>query len=587
MRFDPRKEAKFERAHGGEADRKGPDNPAAEQVDNRAYPRCYVDDRLRQPREAFKAKPDKPRPVRRSRPLPIFQQALAATPGAWTCARAGDAERRRRGSPVLRPRHAEPAQPRRSPAASRRSRSTPTAARHRPRQARRAACGSPPQAAGSGARTTRSPRSPPWIAPPDEPADQLVRLADRRPERREREHALRRARASRTARATPRPASACSSRPTAAQSWTLVAGSQSVAINRSIGAIAVEPGTPGTIYIGTAVARHGSSSVNGGRRTPPNAPALGVYKSTDGGATLHALDRPPAQDAAEPRRPPSARRRLVPGRHHQARVRPERPAARSTRRSSATASGAPTDGGTSWAQVFQTHRTPPTPSATAPSSTRSTLGGGKTRIYLGDSSDDLGVARGLAHRRRRVDRRLAERRLRQRRLDGAVELDKRHQRLPRLRLLPERPVRLRRLRREPRRQPGVAPGHEDELWLGGSMNYDELPAYAGLPPRSNGRAVIRSTNARRGGGRRHVGGHDGDARRRAGYASPRASTPTSTRSCSTRPNPAIAFVGSDGGVVRIDVRNPVNASAACAHAALHGHGRAARARRPDRLPARS
>ncbi len=28
------------------------------------------------------------------------------------------------------------------------------------------------------------------------------------------------------------------------------------------------------------------------------------------------------------------------------------------------------------------------------------------------------------------------------------------------------------------------------------MNYDELKVYAGLPPRSNGRAVIRSTNAR-------------------------------------------------------------------------------------------
>ena len=27
------------------------------------------------------------------------------------------------------------------------------------------------------------------------------------------------------------------------------------------------------------------------------------------------------------------------------------------------------------------------------------------------------------------------------------------------------------------------------------MNYDELPLYGGLPPRSNGRAVIRSTNA--------------------------------------------------------------------------------------------
>src|SRR6202008_2829618 len=68
--------------------------------------------------------------------------------------------------------------------------------------------------------------------------------------------------------------------------WSLVAGSQPVAINRSIGAIAVRLGSPNTIVIGTAVARHGSSSVNGGRRTPPNAPALGVYVSTNGGATF-------------------------------------------------------------------------------------------------------------------------------------------------------------------------------------------------------------------------------------------------------------------------------------------------------------
>ena len=39
------------------------------------------------------------------------------------------------------------------------------------------------------------------------------------------------------------------------------------------------------------------------------------------------------------------------------------------------------------------------------------------------------------------------------------------------------------------------PGKPNEVWLGGSMNYDELPAYAGQPPRSNGRAVVRSTNA--------------------------------------------------------------------------------------------
>src|SRR4029453_883867 len=46
----------------------------------------------------------------------------------------------------------------------------------------------------------------------------------------------------------------------------------------------------------------------------------------------------------------------------------------------------------------------------------------------------------------------------------------------------------------PAGQAGVAPGHANELWLGGSMNYDELVAYGGLPPRSNGRAVIRTTN---------------------------------------------------------------------------------------------
>ena len=46
----------------------------------------------------------------------------------------------------------------------------------------------------------------------------------------------------------------------------------------------------------------------------------------------------------------------------------------------------------------------------------------------------------------------------------------------------------------PAGQPGVGAGHANELWLGGSMNYDELVAYGGLPPRSNGRAVIRSTN---------------------------------------------------------------------------------------------
>ena len=83
------------------------------------------------------------------------------------------------------------------------------------------------------------------------------------------------------------------------RNWRLVAGSVAatapcasgsglcpVAIGRSIGAIAIDPANPNHIFIGTDVARHGSSSVNGGRFTPPGAAKVGLYESTDGGATF-------------------------------------------------------------------------------------------------------------------------------------------------------------------------------------------------------------------------------------------------------------------------------------------------------------
>src|SRR5437763_2831918 len=84
-------------------------------------------------------------------------------------------------------------------------------------------------------------------------------------------------------------------------SWSLVAGSTAntapcasnaasftcpVATGRSIGAIAVDPANASHILIGTDVARHGSSSVNGGRFTPPGSAMVGLYESTDGGATF-------------------------------------------------------------------------------------------------------------------------------------------------------------------------------------------------------------------------------------------------------------------------------------------------------------
>lgn len=83
------------------------------------------------------------------------------------------------------------------------------------------------------------------------------------------------------------------------KNWTLVAGSTAstapcatgvgtcpVSKDRAIGAVAVDPANANHIFIGTDVARHGSSSSNGGRFTPPGAAKVGLYESTDGGATF-------------------------------------------------------------------------------------------------------------------------------------------------------------------------------------------------------------------------------------------------------------------------------------------------------------
>jgi hypothetical protein len=69
-------------------------------------------------------------------------------------------------------------------------------------------------------------------------------------------------------------------------SWSLVPGSPAVARDRSIATIAIDPANPAHLFIGTALARHGSSSSGGGRRTPPGAPRLGLYETTDGGASF-------------------------------------------------------------------------------------------------------------------------------------------------------------------------------------------------------------------------------------------------------------------------------------------------------------
>lgn len=77
-------------------------------------------------------------------------------------------------------------------------------------------------------------------------------------------------------------------------SWALLAGSYNAAAGRSIGAVAVDPANPAHIFIGTDVARHGSSSVNGGRFTPPGAPTVGLYESKDGGLTFSLVFSKPS-----------------------------------------------------------------------------------------------------------------------------------------------------------------------------------------------------------------------------------------------------------------------------------------------------
>ncbi|HEU4942286.1 MAG TPA: hypothetical protein VFT18_03415 [Gaiellaceae bacterium] len=84
--------------------------------------------------------------------------------------------------------------------------------------------------------------------------------------------------------------------------WQLVPGSFAVSKDRAIGEIAIDPQDPQHIFIGTAVARHSLSGVSGGRFTPPGAPTLGLYESTDGGQTF-ALRFNLAQDPVDPTSP--------------------------------------------------------------------------------------------------------------------------------------------------------------------------------------------------------------------------------------------------------------------------------------------
>jgi hypothetical protein len=559
-------EAKFDRGNGKEGRREGPSNPNAEQVENRAYPRSYVDDKdAKKSRAAFDSKPK--RPTRAGfQTTAAYNTATATSPKApWqllgpvTPNVAGEASQ-----------FVEPDNGFTGPPTQESGRVTALAID--PNCGKGSAPSGAPcrlwvAAAGGGIWRTNDALAskPDWIAPPDDlptnafgslivdpndPTGSTLYAGSGEP----------------NGSGDSEAGLGLFKSTDGGRTWALVPGSQSVAINRSVGAIVVKPGDPQTIYIGTDVARHGSSAVNGGRRTPPDAPELGVYKSTDGGQTFTLEAELHAKTPQNPT-PPSTGVDWFQGGVNKLELDPNDA---NTVYAAVVGYGLwrSNDGGTTWTQVFHTMNQTDFGAGTGDFfGDRTEFDavdlGTETRIYLGDSSDDLGRAQVY-----RTDdaaaivgdpsgnysnagwRKLSDK------TNGTPQF------LPYY-YCQNGQCGYDNFVVSPASQLGVGSGQENTLWLGGSMNYDELPYYNTAPPRSNGRGVIRSTNA--GELPSNINWYDmsatlGDS---PGYHFTKGIHPDQHAVVFVPKQPDLAFVGSDGGVVLIDVRHPDDKSAAC------------------------
>ncbi len=568
-------------ANGDEASREGPGTPAEEQVANRAYPRTYVDDRLaRREHQAFSALPD--RPLRGSFSSGTrYRQAVASTTpwtalGPTTPNVAGEASQffdyeTEEGPPTQESGRV-------------------TAIAIDPSCGSEALCRMWVAAAGGGIWRTEDAMATPveWIEPAaDLPTNAFGSLYYD---------------------AASEVLYAGSGEPNGSgdseaglglfrstdfgASWTQVPGSVAVATNRSIGAIAVDPTEPETIYIGTDVARHGSSSVNGGRFTPPSAPALGVYRSSDGGATFSLEVDLSNKTPASPNLSSSGvdwfqggvnKLELDPNDHNAlyAAV-----FGYGVWRANQSEPVAPNE--LSWERVFHTMNQndfsdPEEPLGdTFGDRTEFDLvdvaedgeNGGPTRMYVGDASDDWATdenpATPLPEAWRNDDvaaiagepNSTAENEA-----QGWIQLssslnDGVHKGFAAYGYCQNGQCDYDSFVAHP---PGAGP---DTVWYGGAMNYDELPAYGGEPPRSNGRAVIRSTNGGEGTvatASTQVEWQDmtavlKDPSKAWGVE---AGIHPDLHAIAFANNGATAFIGSDGGVVRLTVGSTQDQSESC------------------------
>src|SRR3954470_290414 len=294
-------------------------------------------------------------------------------------------------------------------------------------------------------------------------------------------------------------------------SWTLVGGSRAVSIDRSIGAVLVDPADPSHLFIGTDVAPRRSAPpeppVHRPRRGPPRLlererrPPHPAQRADAGDLRVQGRRRE-LNAGVQPAAEPGAglrRRRLVPGRHQQDGRRPVRPdhGLRGHRR---LRDLAPLAASGRWPRLAsrlrhalrQGHLRRP----------HRVLADAQERPYprlRGRQLRRPGDRRAVADRPGRSAGQEALQRQRQHeRVDEAVQQEQRHAGLHVVQLLPERAVRLRRLRRGRPDQPGRRlAGRLDGLRRAGHARADQALERARGGPLDGRRRLVRRHDERR------------------------------------------------------------------------------------------